>query len=52
MFTDNIKVINDIILFAPVIRQNTGTYFCAVSNQLSPTISRRIVLDVQCKILP
>lgn len=40
---------DDKLIFNEIDRFSSGIYVCSASNQIGPSISRRIIINVQCK---
>lgn len=42
-------ILDDMLIFNQIDRFSSGIYVCSASNQIGPSISRRIIINVQCK---
>lgn len=41
----------DVMLLTKVSRNEMGAYLCIATNGVPPSVSKRIILDVECKYI-
>ena len=51
MFLERIKVIGEQLDLIRVSRTEMGAYLCIAQNKVPPSISKRIILNVECKYI-
>ena len=51
-FIERLKVLGEQLDLIRISRTEMGAYLCIAQNNVPPSISKRIILNVECKLIP